>query len=80
MEGGKQNHLPRLGEPYVWQTFSVLYWLCVETLDAVETSLPTTFSAPCHLCWKLFSLGGWWEQSGRASTVVLVLSVHMTKS
>lgn len=56
-----------------WQTFSVTNWLYVEALDAVV----------CHLYWKLCSLGGWWEQSGRAlqwphQEAFPVLSVHMT--
>lgn len=36
MEGGKQNPLPWLGGPWVWQMFCLTGAL-VEALDAVET-------------------------------------------
>lgn len=56
MEGRKQSPLPRLSEPWAWQTFSVMCWLYVEASDAAETRVPrTAFVTLCHLLKILFS-------------------------
>ena len=50
IEGENQSPLPRLGEPWTWKTFSVLCWIYVEVLDALETSLPIAFNTLFPLC------------------------------